>query len=66
MAHMLRIGTAELKNNLSKYLNEVRKGFPLIVTDHGKPIAKLEAIKTEKEQKRSGTEVVKTALDRFL
>lgn len=28
--------------------------------------AKLEAIKTEKEQKRSGTEVVKTALDRFL
>jgi hypothetical protein len=26
-------------------LNEVRKGYPLIVTDHGKPIAKLEAIK---------------------
>jgi U3 small nucleolar RNA-associated protein 7 len=28
--------------------------------------AKLEAIKSEKEQKRSGIEVPKTALDRFL
>ena len=41
---MIKVGTAELKNKLSKYLAEVRKGVSVIVTDHGKPIAKLSAI----------------------
>lgn len=34
-------GIRELKNGLSRYLDEVRKGHSVTVTDHGKPIARL-------------------------
>lgn len=34
----------ELKNGLSKYLERVRAGEVVIVTDRGRPIARLESI----------------------
>jgi prevent-host-death family protein len=34
----------ELKNQLSRYLGRVRDGEEVIVTDHGRPIARLVAV----------------------
>ena len=34
----------ELKNNLSRYLDRVRDGEEVIVTDRGRPIARLAAL----------------------
>ena len=38
---MTRVGVAELKASLSAYLRRVRAGESVVVTDHGRPIAKL-------------------------
>ena len=38
---MRRIGSRELKNRLGAYLQEVRQGQSLLITDRGKPVAKL-------------------------
>ncbi|MBN1962876.1 MAG: type II toxin-antitoxin system prevent-host-death family antitoxin [Deltaproteobacteria bacterium] len=38
---MISIGTAELKNNLSKYLKRVRRGEIVLVRDRNHVIAKL-------------------------
>jgi prevent-host-death family protein len=38
---MQRVGSRELKNRLGRYLRAVRAGQSLIITDRGKPIAKL-------------------------
>jgi prevent-host-death family protein len=36
-----RVGVRELKDQLSRYLALVRSGAEVIVTDHGRPIARL-------------------------
>lgn len=38
---MQRVGSRELKNRLGRYLRAVRAGQSLIITDRGKPVAKL-------------------------
>ena len=38
---MERVGVRHLKDHLSEYLAQARKGRVIIVTDHGVPIAKL-------------------------
>jgi prevent-host-death family protein len=38
---MRKVGSRELKNRLGWYLSVVRRGQSLLVTDRGKPIAKL-------------------------
>jgi prevent-host-death family protein len=35
------VGVRELRDHLSKYLAEVKDGREIVVTDHGKPIARL-------------------------
>ena len=35
------VGVRDLKNNLSRYLDRVQRGEEIIVTEHGKPIAKI-------------------------
>jgi prevent-host-death family protein len=35
------VGVRELRDHLSKYLAEVKAGREVVVTDHGKPIARL-------------------------
>lgn len=47
---MKKVGTATLKNNLSKYLHKVQKGSRFVVTDHDKPVAKLIPIDEGKPQ----------------
>lgn len=47
---MEHVGTAVLKNKLSTYLHKVRKGARVIVTDHGKPVAKIVPIDSKDAQ----------------
>lgn len=35
------VGARELKTRLGKYLNEVRRGNTIVVTDRGEPVAQL-------------------------
>lgn len=38
------VGIRELKNGLSKYIERVRAGEEVIVTDRGRPVARLSAL----------------------
>jgi prevent-host-death family protein len=38
------VGIRELKNGLSRYIDRVRNGEEVIVTDRGRPVAKLSAL----------------------
>ncbi len=37
----MEVGVRELKNNLSRYLHRVRTGSELVVTDHGRAVARV-------------------------
>ena len=37
----LQVGIKELRDGLSRYLDRVRKGGTITVTDHGRPIARI-------------------------
>ncbi len=37
----MEVGTAEFRNRLSYYLQEVRRGLRVVVTDRGRPVAQL-------------------------
>ena len=39
--HMILVPTAEFRNNLSQFLQKVRKGVKVVITDHGQPVAEL-------------------------
>src|SRR2546422_9902596 len=38
---MQRVGSREFKNRLGRYLRAVRKGQTLLITDRGKPVARV-------------------------
>ncbi len=38
------VGIRELKNSLSKYIDRVREGEEVVVTDRGRPVARLCAL----------------------
>jgi prevent-host-death family protein len=40
----MEVGIRELKQRLSRYIERVREGDTLIVTDRGKPVARIEPI----------------------
>ena len=42
--HHDEVGVRVLKNNLSRYLDRVQQGEEIIVTEHGKPVARLSAV----------------------
>lgn len=50
----MKTGVAELKAHLSQYLDRVRAGQEVVVTDRGRPVAKLVPIgsKEAKESRR--------------
>jgi len=37
----MRVGVAELKARLSRYLEQVKGGGELVVTEHGRPVARI-------------------------
>jgi prevent-host-death family protein len=42
----MEVGVRELKNNLSRYLTKVGEGDEIVVTDHGRPVARITPIGT--------------------
>ncbi len=42
--HSIEVGIRELKNQLSHYIDQVCAGKQIIVTEHGKPVARLTAL----------------------
>jgi prevent-host-death family protein len=38
---MQKVGSREFKNRMGRYLREVRRGQSLVITDRGKPVAKV-------------------------
>ncbi len=42
--HSIEVGIRELKNQLSHYIDQVCAGKEIIVTEHGKPVARLTAL----------------------
>ena len=40
----VEVGVRDLKNNLSRYLDRVQEGEEVIVTDRGRPVARLSAL----------------------
>lgn len=40
----VEVGVRDLKNNLSRYLDRVKDGEEVIVTDRGRPVARLSAM----------------------
>ncbi len=44
----MNVGIRELKAHLSEYLARVREGEALIITDRGKPVARIEPLHTER------------------
>ena len=53
---METVGAYEAKTHLSKLLDRVARGENLIITRHGKPVAKLVPIKTAQEQAKEALE----------
>jgi prevent-host-death family protein len=43
----IEVGVRDLKNNLSRYLHQVEAGVEVVVTDRGRPIARLNGIADE-------------------
>jgi prevent-host-death family protein len=39
-----QVGVRDLKNNLSRYLDRVQRGEEIIVTEHGRPVARLSSL----------------------
>lgn len=40
----IEVGIRDLKNNLSRYLDQVEAGVEVVVTDRGRPIARLSGV----------------------
>jgi len=45
------VGVRELKNNLSRYLEQVEAGLEVVVTDRGRPVARLTSVGVVVEDK---------------
>jgi prevent-host-death family protein len=56
-----RVGTKDLRNNLSGFLRLVRKGARVIVTDRGRPIAEIAAFKDAPDQNPDGARLKEMA-----
>ncbi|MDE0153533.1 MAG: type II toxin-antitoxin system prevent-host-death family antitoxin [Gammaproteobacteria bacterium] len=53
---MEMIGAYEAKTHLPKLLDRVARGENLVITRHGKPVAKLVPVKTAQEQAKEALE----------
>ena len=46
----MKVGVRELRNNLSRYLAQVRAGDEVVVTDHGREIARVVPIANDERR----------------
>jgi prevent-host-death family protein len=56
---MQKVGSREFKNRLGRYLLAVRKGQTLLVTDRGKPVAKVSPPDENGDSKLTFSDVLK-------
>ena len=49
---MRKVGAFEAKNKLSELLDEVERGGEIVITRHGKPVARLVASAEQNEEQR--------------
>jgi len=56
---------SDLKAHLSEYLNQVKAGMEVLITDRGKPVARLVPISRSKDFKESLTLMEKQGLIRL-
>ena len=56
---------SELKARLSEYLNQVKAGMEVLITDRGKPVARLVPISRSKDLKESLVRMEKQGLIRL-
>lgn len=61
---MIEVGVRELRNNLSKYLDRVREGEEVVVTDRGSAIARVLSVGAERALDRLIAEGVVTPAPR--
>lgn len=52
----MKVGVRELRNNLSRYLDKVRDGEQLVITDRGRPIARILPAESDRTLDRLITE----------
>lgn len=52
----MSIGVADLKARLSSYLDQVRSGQELLITDHGRPVARLVPVRAADELRDARTQ----------
>lgn len=59
------VGVRELKNQLSRYLDRVKAGEEITVTEHGRPIARLTAVAPDVDRRAALIEagIVRAAPD---
>jgi len=62
---MKTAAVSELKARLSEYLNQVKAGMEVLITDRGKPVARLVPISRPKDFKESLTRMEKQGLIRL-
>lgn len=60
----MEVGVRELRNNLSRYLDRVRNGEEVVVTDRGRAIARVLPVGTERALDRLIAEGVVTPAPR--
>ena len=53
MAIMRRAKIAELKNNLSRYLDHVKAGGTVLILDRDRPVARIVPLSTQDAEKRT-------------
>jgi len=56
---MQRVGSREFKNRLGRYLRAVRNGQTLLVTDRGKPVAKVSPPEQDSDSQPTFADVLK-------
>ncbi len=56
---MRRIGSREFKNRLGRYLLAVRKGQTLLITDRGKPVARVSPLDQSVDSELTISDVLK-------
>jgi prevent-host-death family protein len=62
---MKKAAVSELKAHLSEYLNQVKAGGEILITDRGKPVARLVPIARSKTHKEALVQMEKQGLIRL-
>ena len=59
---MKTAAVSKLKAHLSDYLNQVKAGSEILITDHGKPVARLVPLSRQKNPRESLAKIEKQGL----